>query len=258
MPEGLIAKARLRSIAGQVASAWLETLPTARCPVLPDGYFRPAMSRRLGLPNLPQGAPSVTCFCGAPLACTDSEHAHTCPTPNALRVLCHDSVVEIVRRALRRGGEASSKETLLAVHRAVQASEAARQVHVACMNHPPHREGKPADQTVPLLLPLAPNLPHIPIADFLPSLNTTRRAMIKGKWRTAMGRRSHQGRPHQREAPPAEEPPAEEPPVEEPPTEEPPAEPAGRSEARGDILFELNGSLHHRRSHQRRNHQRSP
>jgi hypothetical protein len=52
--EGLIAKARLWSIAGQGALARLEMLPTARCPVLPDGDFRLAMQRRLGLPNLPR------------------------------------------------------------------------------------------------------------------------------------------------------------------------------------------------------------
>jgi hypothetical protein len=37
-----------------------------------------------------------------------------CPTPNALRVLRHDELVEVVRRAMRRGGVTSSKEQLLA------------------------------------------------------------------------------------------------------------------------------------------------
>jgi hypothetical protein len=35
----------------------LLTLPSARCLVLPDGDFSLAMLRRLGLPNLPRGAP---------------------------------------------------------------------------------------------------------------------------------------------------------------------------------------------------------
>jgi hypothetical protein len=69
--------------------------------------------RRLRLPNLPRGAPTVTCFCGKALATTDSEHAHTCPTPNALRVLRHDELVEVVCRAMRWSGVTSSKEPLL-------------------------------------------------------------------------------------------------------------------------------------------------
>jgi hypothetical protein len=38
----------------------------------------------------------------------------TANSPNALRVLRHDNIVEVVRRALRRRGVASSKEPLLA------------------------------------------------------------------------------------------------------------------------------------------------
>jgi hypothetical protein len=101
-PAGLFAKAQLQSIAGKGASAWLEILPTARCLMLSNGDFSLAMQRRLGFPNLPRGAPTVTCFCGVPLASTDSEHAHTCSTPNALSVLRHDNILEVVRRALRR------------------------------------------------------------------------------------------------------------------------------------------------------------
>jgi hypothetical protein len=37
-----------------------------------------------------------------------------CPTPNALRVLRRDELVEVVLRAMRRGGVTSSKEQLLA------------------------------------------------------------------------------------------------------------------------------------------------
>jgi hypothetical protein len=72
------------------------------------------LRRCLRLPTLPRGGPTVTCFCGKALAATDSEHAHTCPTPNALRVLCHDELVEVVCCATRQGGVTSSKEPLLA------------------------------------------------------------------------------------------------------------------------------------------------
>jgi hypothetical protein len=61
-----------------------------------------------------------------------------------------------------------------------------------------YRECKPAHQTLPLLLSQAPTPPHSPIPDFLPSLNTTRRATIRGKWKTEMGWRSHHQRGHQR------------------------------------------------------------
>jgi hypothetical protein len=111
--DGQIAQARLRSVASPCASAWLEALPAARSLTLSDSEFRAALCRRLGLPTLPRGAPTVTCFCGKALAATDSEHAHTCPTPNALRVLGHDKLVEVVR-AMCRGGDTSSKEPLLA------------------------------------------------------------------------------------------------------------------------------------------------
>jgi hypothetical protein len=53
----------------------------------------PILRRCLRLPTLPRGAPTVTCFCSKALAATDSEHAHTCPNPNALCVLCHDELV---------------------------------------------------------------------------------------------------------------------------------------------------------------------
>jgi hypothetical protein len=80
----------------------------------PTLKFRAALHRRLGLPTLPRGAPTVTCFCGKALAATDSEHAHTCPTPNALCVLRHDELIKVVRRAMRQGEVTSSKEPLLA------------------------------------------------------------------------------------------------------------------------------------------------
>jgi hypothetical protein len=116
--DGQIAQARLRSVASPCASAWLEALPAARSLTLSDSEFRAALSRRLGLLTLPHGAPTVTCFCGKALAAIDSEHAHTCPTPNVLRVLRHDKLVEVVRRAMRQGGVTSSKEPRIRLPRA--------------------------------------------------------------------------------------------------------------------------------------------
>jgi hypothetical protein len=107
-PNGQIALARLRSVASPCASAWLKALPSAHTFTLPDSDFRLAMRWRLGLPVLPRGAHTVICFCGKPLAATDSENAHTCITPmdpNRLRMMRHDNLVEVVRRAMRRGGD---------------------------------------------------------------------------------------------------------------------------------------------------------
>jgi hypothetical protein len=61
--------------------------------------FRLAMQRLQGLSCLPPGVHTVIC-----VVSKDSEHAHTWPTPNALRVLHHESIVEVGRRALRVGG----------------------------------------------------------------------------------------------------------------------------------------------------------
>jgi hypothetical protein len=88
--DGQIARARLRSVASPCASAWLEALPAARSLTLSDSEFPVALRKRLRLPTLPHGAPTITCFCGKAPAATDSVHAHTCPTPNVLRVLRHD------------------------------------------------------------------------------------------------------------------------------------------------------------------------
>jgi hypothetical protein len=45
----------------------------------------------------------------------DARHALTRRSPNALRVLHHDDIIEDVRRMLRRGGVPSTKEPRLAV-----------------------------------------------------------------------------------------------------------------------------------------------
>jgi hypothetical protein len=75
--EGLTKKPRLRSIAGQGASAWLDTLPTAYCLTFYDGFM-------------------------------------ACPTSYAMHMVCHDSIMEAVRGMLGRGCVASSKEPLFA------------------------------------------------------------------------------------------------------------------------------------------------
>jgi hypothetical protein len=107
--------ARLRSVACRSASAWLEAVPTAFPLRHSDGDFWAALRRRLGESNLPQGAPAAPCFCKALIGSTDAEHALTCHAPNALRVLRHDEIVDVVRRALHRGVLPSTKEPGLAI-----------------------------------------------------------------------------------------------------------------------------------------------
>jgi hypothetical protein len=107
--------ARLRSLACRSASAWLEAVPAAFPLRLSDGDFRAALRRLLGESNLPQGARAAPCFCRALIGSTDAEYALTCHAPNALRVLHHDEIVDVVRRALRRGGLPSTKEPGLVV-----------------------------------------------------------------------------------------------------------------------------------------------
>jgi hypothetical protein len=111
----MLVLSRLRSVACRAASAWLETLPTAPPLRLDDGAFRAALRRRLGESNLPSGSPDATCFYRTSLRATDAEHALTCRSPNALRVLRHDDIVDVVRRMLRRGGLPSTKEPRLPV-----------------------------------------------------------------------------------------------------------------------------------------------
>jgi hypothetical protein len=63
---GQIAQAQLRSVASPCASAWLKALPAASSLNLSDSEFRAALRRRLGLPTLPGGAPTITCFAARP------------------------------------------------------------------------------------------------------------------------------------------------------------------------------------------------
>jgi hypothetical protein len=207
------------------------------------------MRQRLGLPNLPRGTPIVTCFCGAPLASTDSEHAHSCPIPNALRVLRHDNIVEVVRRALCRGGVASSKEPVLeALHRA------ARQAHAVRMHRPTDlrrqtgspaigladstsRDGveAPAVEEQPAGVPAAAQPPvGEPSVERPPAVATILESPPQVD--------STHAEPSVA-APPAEEPPLEAPSAVQAAAAAPLTEPAGRAKARGDVLFELNGSL---------------
>jgi hypothetical protein len=91
--------AQVHSIASQGVSAWLDTLPAAYRLTLLDGDFQAALRRPLGLHCLRLGASIVTCFCGAPLACTGSEHAHMCPDVVNTCVLRHDNI-SVLRRTL--------------------------------------------------------------------------------------------------------------------------------------------------------------
>jgi hypothetical protein len=111
----MLVLSRLRSVACRAASAWLETLPTAPPLRLDDGALRAALRRRLGESNLPSGSPDATCFCMTSLSTTDADHVLKCRSPNALRVLRHDDIVDVVRRMLRRGGVPWTKEPRLPV-----------------------------------------------------------------------------------------------------------------------------------------------
>jgi hypothetical protein len=112
--------------------------------MLSDGGFRLAMGRRLGLSDLPRGHPHSHLFLWRPWP--DSEHAHTCTAPSAMRVLRHDNIVEVVGRTLRRGGVALFKEPLLAaLDRAARVSlEAAQQAHASRMGRPTDNSGQTA------------------------------------------------------------------------------------------------------------------
>jgi hypothetical protein len=100
----MLVLSRLRSVACRAAPAWLETLPTTPLLRLDDGAFRTALPCCLGESNLPSGSPDATCFCRTSLSATDAEHALTCRSPNALCVLRHDDIVDVVRRMLHWGG----------------------------------------------------------------------------------------------------------------------------------------------------------
>eukprot|EP00456_Euglypha_rotunda_P049757 TRINITY_DN3993_c0_g2_i4.p1 TRINITY_DN3993_c0_g2~~TRINITY_DN3993_c0_g2_i4.p1 ORF type:complete len:427 (-),score=23.61 TRINITY_DN3993_c0_g2_i4:53-1333(-) len=68
-------KARLRSIRGKQAGAWLTALPTTPALTLSDLHFRVASRLRLGLP--PQDHLPANCKCGANLR-TDPHHFLSC------------------------------------------------------------------------------------------------------------------------------------------------------------------------------------
>jgi hypothetical protein len=58
---GLIAQARLRSCASRPASIFLDTLPMAPPLTISDAAFASSMRHRLGLSQMPPGAPMVAC-----------------------------------------------------------------------------------------------------------------------------------------------------------------------------------------------------
>jgi hypothetical protein len=60
---GLKAQARLRSCASRPASIFLDTLPMAAPLTISDAAFASGMRHRLGLSQMPPGAPMVACDC---------------------------------------------------------------------------------------------------------------------------------------------------------------------------------------------------
>jgi hypothetical protein len=69
-----------------------QALPATSRFTLSDPKFRLVLHRCLGLLMVPGGAPTVTCFCSTPLDTASIEHTYGCPIPNALDILCHDSL----------------------------------------------------------------------------------------------------------------------------------------------------------------------
>jgi hypothetical protein len=105
--------ARLRSVACESASAWMEAVPTAFSPAalrwrIPS---RPASAPRRIQP--PAGRTGRPLLLQSPLRINGRR---ACPhMPSHLCVLHHDAIVDVVRSALRRGGLPSTKEPGLAV-----------------------------------------------------------------------------------------------------------------------------------------------
>jgi hypothetical protein len=127
-------------------------------------------------------------------------------------------------RAAQRGVASSKEQLLAALHRAALAlPKSARQAHSVHMNCSTAPRGQTNRPDPAVVAPSEPTLPHSPIPDFLPSLNTNRCAKIRGEWKTEIGVEEPPAEPP-REGPPAEEPPREGPPAVEPPAEEPPRE----------------------------------
>jgi hypothetical protein len=110
---GKRARARLLSCACRPASAWLVTLPLSRALELKSGEVQTVLRHRLGLTMLPPNAPAVQCCCGAALRHTDFDHAMRCSALAPQLTLRHDILKGILRRAVHRGGIASTLELAL-------------------------------------------------------------------------------------------------------------------------------------------------
>ena len=82
--------ARLRSLQGKGAGAWLDTIPSSRKLTLPSGLFCLAAFLKLGLP-LPLSQSVTSCECGKPLD-KEGYHIITCKIGGGT-VWLHNSMV---------------------------------------------------------------------------------------------------------------------------------------------------------------------
>ena len=99
-----MAKARLRSIKGKKAGAWLSTLPTTPALTLSDLHFRVASRLRLGLP--PQDQLPATCKCGANLR-ADPHHFLSCKyIKRAAATHRHTMILQKLSFVLQKAGAA--------------------------------------------------------------------------------------------------------------------------------------------------------
>jgi hypothetical protein len=112
---------------------YAEALPLAHYLCLTDTDFTSALRRHLGLSNVPCEARHMLLW--QPDGLLIWSMPVRAPPPSVLHVLCQNTVVEVVRRALHRGGITSSKEALLAtLYQAAAASPAASlAMHDLCM-----------------------------------------------------------------------------------------------------------------------------
>jgi hypothetical protein len=76
---------RVQEPEGSEGAKWLQQyMEELHNTCIANSVFEGALCRRLGIPNLPTGAPGVTCACYIPLSSTNPDHALSCTGPRSL------------------------------------------------------------------------------------------------------------------------------------------------------------------------------